>query len=228
MSLDPERLHHFRVPSRGTSLEVNLVGLVEGRCRRAEEGVMRTLVVMVLVALCVNTSVTHAQPHQVNPVAHANAGFQKRMQEYLKLRGELTKKIPEVSETGDPAKINAREKALGAAIAAARKGAKPGDIFGADMVPLFTQIIATDWKHRSRIDRKAVFEEVPAGTRVTINQPYPTTLPLLTVPPNLLVNLPMLPDELEYRLVDRHLLLRDRDANLIVDALFNVLPRGET
>jgi hypothetical protein len=189
---------------------------------------MRTLVVPVIVAVYLTASVTHAQQHQVNPVGQANAGFQQRIQDYLKLRGELTKKIPEVKETGDPTKISAREQALGMAIAAARKDAKPGDVFGADMVPIFTQILAADWKHRSAVDRKALFHELPAGTRVTINQPYPTTLPLLTVPPNLLVNLPMLPDDLEYRLVDRHLLLRDRDANLIVDALFNVLPRTET
>ena len=64
------------------------------------------------------------------------------------------------------------------------------------------------------------------GVQVTINRPYPTTLPLLTVPSNLLVNLPMLPDDLEYRIVDRHLMLRDRDANLVIDMLYNVLPRS--
>jgi hypothetical protein len=35
----------------------------------------------------------------------------------------------------------------------------------------------------------------------------------------------MLPDDLEYRIVDRHLILRDRDANLVLDILSNVLPR---
>jgi hypothetical protein len=29
----------------------------------------------------------------------------------------------------------------------------------------------------------------------------------------------MIPEELEYRLIDRRLLLRDRDANLIIDVL---------
>jgi hypothetical protein len=33
-----------------------------------------------------------------------------------------------------------------------------------------------------------------------------------------------LPEELEYRLVDRRLLLRDRDANLIVDVLVGAEP----
>ena len=188
---------------------------------------MRRLIVPVLVVLHVSGVGAHAQQHQVNPVAQANAGFQKRIADYLKLRGELTKKIPEVKETGDPTKISAREKALGEGIAAARMSAKPGDIFGEDMVPLFKQILMNDWRHRSAADRAAIFHELPANVKVNINQPYPTTLPLLTVPPNLLVNLPMLPDDLEYRLVDRHLLLRDRDANLVIDILFNVLPPVE-
>jgi hypothetical protein len=34
----------------------------------------------------------------------------------------------------------------------------------------------------------------------------------------------MLPEELEYRLIDRRLLLRDRDANLIVDVLVGAEP----
>lgn len=174
-----------------------------------------------------STAPKQKPPHTVNPIGAATAAFQKRVEDYLKVRDELTKTFPEVKETGDPNKITAREKALGKAIATARASARPGDILGSDMAPVFARIIAKDWATRTAADRKAIFKELPAGTKVTINQPYPTTLPLLTVPSNLLVNLPTLPDVLEYRIVDRHLLLRDRDANLIVDVLYNVLPRVE-
>jgi len=40
-----------------------------------------------------------------------------------------------------------------------------------------------------------------------------------------LAQLPVLPEELEYRLVDRRLLLRDRDANVIVDVLVGAEPK---
>jgi len=53
---------------------------------------------------------------------------------------------------------------------------------------------------------------------------YPTTLPLVSVPAKLLARLPMLPEALEYRLIDHYFLLRDRDANVIVDVLSNVYP----
>ena len=203
---------------------------------------MRKLIVPVLVLSCVSVSATVAssaqqtpgtesrpapktQAHAVNPVGNAAAAFKKRLDDYLKLRSAITAKIPDVSQTHDPNKISAREKALGEAISVARTTAKPGDVFG-DMSPIITKIIAKDWATRSAADRKAIFKELPAGVQVTINRPYPTTLPLLTVPSNLLVNLPMLPDDLEYRIVDRHLLLRDRDANLVIDILYNVLPRS--
>jgi len=161
----------------------------------------------------------------VNPAGQASAAFKKRLDDYLKLRSSITAKIPDVSETHDPNKISRREKALGEAIAAARASAKPGDLFG-DITPYITQIMAKDWATRSAVDRKAIYKELPAGVKISINQPYPTTLPLLTVPSNLLVNLPMLPDDLEYRIVDHLLLLRDRDANLVIDILYNV-PRVE-
>jgi hypothetical protein len=155
------------------------------------------------------------------------ADFKERVGDYMKLRDEITKRIPEVKETGDPGKISAREKALGDAIAKARVNAKPGDIIGPDMAVQFKRILAEDWKTRSAADRKALFNELPQGVQITINRPYPTTLPLVSVPPKLLAMLPMLPETLEYRLIDRLMLLRDRDANLVIDMLAGVLPQRD-
>ena len=72
---------------------------------------------------------------------------------------------------------------------------------------------------------KALFEEIPPGLQLKVNQPYPTSIPLVTAPPKLLAQLPMIPEELEYRLIERRLLIRDRDANLIVDVLVGVVPK---
>jgi hypothetical protein len=44
------------------------------------------------------------------------------------------------------------------------------------------------------------------------------------VPPLLLKQLPRLPDDVEYRFMDRDLILRDARANVIVDVLTSVLP----
>ena len=53
--------------------------------------------------------------------------------------------------------------------------------------------------------------------RLKVNAKYPRRAPLPTVPPNLLARLPQLPEDVEYRIVGKDLILRDVDANIIVD-----------
>jgi hypothetical protein len=182
---------------------------------------VRTLLVLGFVVFSIGLA---AQKAPVNPVAQEMVDFRKRIDAYLKVRDAATKDLPDVKETGDPAKISSREKALGQAIAQARSTAKPGDVFGEEMSVYLKKTLAEDWKSRSPADRKALFEEIPRGVKLTVNQPYPTTLPLASVPAKMLARLPMLPEALEYRLIDRYFLLRDRDANLIIDVLPNVYP----
>ena len=44
------------------------------------------------------------------------------------------------------------------------------------------------------------------------------------MPPRLLANLYPLPEGLEYRFIDRHLVLLDSEANLMVDYILDVVP----
>jgi hypothetical protein len=184
-------------------------------------GVMRMLLVLAFAMVTVGAV---AQEPPVNPFAQSMVDFRTRVDDYLKLRDKITGKVPELEETKDPAKISAREKALGQALAAARMSAKSGDVFGAEMSKYLRTILAEDWKSRSAADRKALFEEIPPNLKLSVNQAYPTTIPLVTLPAKLLAKLPMLPEVLEYRLVDHYFLLRDRDANLIIDVLPKVYP----
>jgi hypothetical protein len=190
---------------------------------------VRTAVALLFSALCISLPagrlVAGPPPQEtpVNPRAQAMVDFKKRLDAYLEIRRAVTQKYPEVKETGNPAKIHEREVALGKGIAMARPNAKPGDLFG----PVSNQLLTTvenDWNSRSPADQKAILAEIPKGLTLKVNQPYPTNIPLATVPPKLLAQLPMLPEELEYRLVDRRLLLRDRDANLIIDVLVGAEP----
>jgi hypothetical protein len=179
---------------------------------------------LLLAALGVGMASHGLQAQQrENPFAASMVAFQERVKAYISLRDKIAGTLPEVKETNDPAKISAREKALGMAIAMERRTAKAGDVFG-DLSPYLQRIIDDDWKKRSAADRKGLFEEIPPGLKLTINQPYPTTIPLITVPGKLLARLPTLPEAVEYRLIERRLLLRDRDANLVVDVLGGVPP----
>jgi hypothetical protein len=190
---------------------------------------VRTAIALLFSALCISLpagrllAAPRSQAAPVNPRAQALVEFKKRVDGYLELRRALTQKYPEVKETGNPAKIHEREVALGKGIATARVNAKAGDIFGPVSREVLT-IVENDWNSRSPADQKAILAEVPKGLMLKVNQAYPPNVPLATVPPKLLAQLPMLPEELEYRLVDRRLLLRDRDANLIVDVLVGAEP----
>ncbi len=57
-----------------------------------------------------------------------------------------------------------------------------------------------------------------------VNAKYPGNLPLQSTPPTLLLNLPRLPSELQYRIVGRALVLYDVPSNLIVDFLPGAIP----
>jgi hypothetical protein len=64
----------------------------------------------------------------------------------------------------------------------------------------------------------------PTEMELQINQSYPEKVPLQSTPPTLLLNLPELPKGLEYRILGRELVLRDSDANIVVDYIPNALP----
>ncbi|MND04077.1 hypothetical protein D3C83_241900 [compost metagenome] len=57
-----------------------------------------------------------------------------------------------------------------------------------------------------------------------VNATWPASEPLTTVPANILERLPQLPPDVEYRISNkRHLILRDVDANIIVDFIYNAI-----
>ena len=60
--------------------------------------------------------------------------------------------------------------------------------------------------------------------RLRVNGRYPDTVPLSTMPPSVLEQLPPLPAPLQYRFIGKRLILLDVDAHIIVDFIENALP----
>ena len=72
----------------------------------------------------------------------------------------------------------------------------------------------------------AVMEENPGEVvKLVVNGRYPDTIPLSSVPPQILQALPPLPQELEYRFIETSLILLDVQAHIIVDYLTGAVPR---
>jgi len=150
--------------------------------------------------------------------------FFDHVRAYMKIHDAADARVPSLKETSDPNQVSAREKALGDEIRVERPGAQQGDVFTQAAATEIGRVIAEDFNGRPLSAQKAILVEVPVKVPPAINTDYPTTLPLATVPPNLLLKLPTLPDDLEYRFLGRHLILRDIKANLIVDFIPDVVP----
>ena len=168
------------------------------------------------------TPVQKATASPDNPDSAILADFNARLDNYIKKQRALLKDSP-IAEDATPAQITARQETLAAELRTIRKTAKQGDIFTPQVAALFKRLIYPELKGAEGRETKEEIKEDAPAVWLRVNATYPPEQPLSTVPPNLLANLPQLPMEVEYRIVGRHLLLRDVDANIIVDFIYNAI-----
>jgi hypothetical protein len=157
--------------------------------------------------------------------------FDEHVAAYLEVRTRVAASVPPIEVLSDLGRIQAHIDGLAGAIRAARSAAQPGDLFTAD-VRLVVRVDIRNALGAARIDieelRAALGQEAEPGAEVPfvgINQAYPWAFGSV-VPPVLLIALPALPVELQYRFIGRDLLLVDVEADLVVDILPNALPLG--
>jgi hypothetical protein len=147
--------------------------------------------------------------------------FQEEVAEYADLHAKVLAKL------GSREESTASRRSFEHAMKAERVKARQGDIFQAEVQPLFQRLIAEQLTGPDARDaRKAVLEgnpgegdEHPVPVVVRVNAAYPSGSSRSTVPPSVLVALPPLPACLHYRFVGRDLVLVDSVTGLIVDLL---------
>jgi hypothetical protein len=157
--------------------------------------------------------------------------FQKRVDAYMAIQKAAAKDSLPIKETNNPAEIKAAQQALGAKIRAARADAKAGDVLTAEIKNKFRRLMypvvqgtgGRETKEELTEDIHERDEGIPKKVPLKVNATYPEGNPLPTTPPNVLRNLPKLPEELEYRILDKNLILRDVQANIIVDFIPNAI-----
>jgi hypothetical protein len=158
--------------------------------------------------------------------------FQARIDKYLAIQKKAVGSVPSMSkQVNDPAVILDHEKRLAEAIRGLRPDAKVGEIFTPWLRSVITSAVKVQVQGKAGADAKATIlgegnpksAESPSAVKLTVNGPYPENAPLSTVPPSVLMALPPLPKEIEYRFVGRNLILRDTKANIVVDILPNAL-----
>ncbi len=161
---------------------------------------------------------------RVNADAATQVDFKKRIDAYMDVHNRAVKDGPKMKESNNPAEIKAAQEGLAARIRTARTGAKPGDIFTPAIRDRVRALLAPEMKGEEGRDAKAVLaDDAPASVNLQVNSKYPDGASLPTVPANLLVNLPTLPEPLEYRIINKHLILFDSNADIVVDYIANVI-----
>ena len=174
-----------------------------------------------VLALTVSVISQTAASPPVNRNSAIAADFEKRIADYMKLRQKAQAGLTAPKNTDSPVNITEYQHQLATKIRALRPDAKPGDIFTPEIAELFRNLVhlSLNSPDGEKIRKSYQHAEPLHGLRLDVNQSYPDGVPLQSMPPSLLLNLPELPKELEYRFVGRELVLRDSAANLIVDVL---------
>jgi hypothetical protein len=161
----------------------------------------------------------------VNPDAKLVQEFQERVAQYMRFRKTLESKLPALTPTDAPATIKVRQLELARGIREARASAKQGDIFSPKIAAEFRRLIGFAMQPQDRARVKGSLQSAePVKLRVRVGDAYPDGIPLQSTPPTLLLNLPALPQDIDYRVVDHTLVLRDVKANLILDYIPSAIP----
>jgi hypothetical protein len=162
----------------------------------------------------------------VNRDAQLSVEFQKRVNEYVALHKKMESTLPKLSDESAPGEISRHQEALGRLIEQGRPKAQPGDIFTKESRAYFRRLLAGTFAGPDGRKLKAsINDENPGPIRLRVNGRYPDTVPLSTMPPQVLASLPKLPEELEYRFIGERLILLDVHAHVVVDFLDDALPK---
>ena len=146
----------------------------------------------------------------------ATADFDVRMSSYAELRAQLQRGLTPLEVTDDPRDILRAEFALARRIRAARSGVYGSEIFTPEISSAFRQALVLETRPATC---EAIADDNPGEFSYSMNDTYPKRRPLSTVPPGILMLLPALPANVQYRFVGQQLILHDTRANVILDRI---------
>ena len=193
-------------------------------------------------AACSSTSTESiAPPQTVEMDAETLRKFQHEVEEYVERRKEAVKHIPPLDDKSTPTKVDAYQNALTNAIITFRKGSKRGEIFKPEVEQAIRRMLNREFSSpqgpglmkdikqgNPRVEGNPLpqdpSKEAKKNVTVAVNVRYPETAPYSSVPPSLLLKLPLLPPQVRYRFIGRALILRDTEADVILDFIPDVVP----
>lgn len=161
--------------------------------------------------------------------AQALATMNDRLKEYLDLRTKIERSLPRLPKEATPQQIDKNQRAMEKLVREARATAKTGDIFTPEARPVIQRLLATVFGGPDGKQLKAAImdenQAKPSVVKLVVNGRYPDTVPLATVPPQVLQTLPKLTEDLEYRFIGDSLILLDVRAHVIADFIQDIVPK---
>jgi len=167
--------------------------------------------------------------------------FYEEIQEYVRLRHKVVDLVPPLPVEATAQQVAIRQKALTDAIVKYRRKAKPGEIFKPEVEAAFRHVFKEAF---ATPEGPAMMQEIRQGNpkvegvpkptdptqevkttvNLGVNVVYPAGAPFSSVPSSLLLKIPVLPPEVRYRFVGRALIVRDTEANVILDFIRDIVP----
>lgn len=158
--------------------------------------------------------------------AKALATMNDRLREYVDLHQRVEAALPKLPDEATPEQIDKNQRRFEQRIRESRKGAKQGEIFTPEARPVILRLLATVFAGpEGKALKASIMDENPTDIRHAVNGRYPDTVPLSTVPPEVLQTMPELTEDLEYRFIGDDLILLDTHAHVIVDFIEDALPK---
>ena len=148
--------------------------------------------------------------------------FDQRVKDFVDLRGKLNSQLSKLPDKASPQQIDRHQRDLASAVAKARAQSQPGDVFIPAMQKYIRGVVrrVISGPDGPRI-KESFMDENPMTVKIGVNQRYPDTIPMSTMPPDILAALPPLPEDLEYRFVGNRLILLDVQSHLVIDFVEN-------
>lgn len=157
--------------------------------------------------------------------AQALSTMNDRLGEYIDLHTKLERSLPKLPKDATPQQIDKNQRAFEALMRKARATAKPGDIFTPEARPVIKRLLATVFAGPEGKQLQAsIMDENSTGITISVNGRYPDTVPLSSVPPEVLQTLPKLTEDMEYRFIGDRIILLDTHAHVVADFIDNALP----
>jgi hypothetical protein len=141
--------------------------------------------------------------------------FNRRVQDYAALRSRLEVGLPPLVVTTNADDIESFERRLTERLRHAR-GSRRGQLFIPAMEGQLKRMMGA---RADPVTVAAIMDDNPGEFDVDVNETYKKKYALGTMPPKLLLLLPDLAPDLQYRFVGRHLIVYDVRANMIVDEI---------